>query len=147
MPLYYVKYVCLSRSLLGIVRDPLVYLFPAYTRIPSRWIPYRNRARLANERLRAILADIVEQRKQAIKSNTLPENRKDLLTMMIEACIQAPKENGDNRPYLTDGELIANLAVFFVAGKKAASSRMTLGALLNSMKIKVMKQRLVQPQA
>lgn len=102
---------------LGIVRDPFVYLFPAYTRIPSKFIPYRNRARKANESLRKILSDIIVQRKLDIANGCFndPENPRvpDLLSMMI----MSAAEGHGGSSYLTDGELISNLAVFFVAGK------------------------------
>ena len=105
---------------LGIVRDPLIYLFPAYAAIPSRWIPYRNRARIANEKLRQVLYGIIQERKDAILSNseaTLDEH-KDLLTLMIEASLNKGTisyQHSEER-FLTNGELVANLAVFFVAG-------------------------------
>lgn len=94
-----------------ILRDPLVYLFPAYTSIPSRYIPYRNKSRLANDELRRILYDIVEEKKRSLEHNQIPDQKKDLLTLMIEA---SKAENEDK--YLTNGELVANLSVFFVAG-------------------------------
>ncbi|KAI8085310.1 cytochrome P450 [Thamnidium elegans] len=109
-------YVTLYKEAFSIVRDPFVYLFPAYTRIPSKFIPYRNRARKANESLRKILSDIIVQRKLDIENGCFndPENPKvpDLLSMMI----MSAAEGHSHSSYLTDGELISNLAVFFVAG-------------------------------
>lgn len=108
---------------IGIVRDPFVYLFPAYTRIPSKYIPYRNRARKANENLRKILSDIIIDRKRTVHENNLVLTDDmdlgnvevpDLLTLMIMA---AEDGHVPNTSYLTDGELVSNLAVFFVAGK------------------------------
>jgi cytochrome P450 len=98
----------------AIVRDPFVYLFPAYNRIPSKYIPYRNRARKANEDLRTILTSVINERREAIKNKTFVDNqdKPDLLSLMIMAA-----EEGHGGSYLTDGELISNLAVFFVAGK------------------------------
>lgn len=109
----------------GIVRDPFVYLFPAYNRIPSKYIPYRDRARKANEDLRKILSDIIRDRKESIARHHLTykndddtdawessKSKPDLLTLMIMA---AEDGHGDGS-YLTNGELISNLAVFFVAG-------------------------------
>lgn len=106
---------------IGIVRDPFVYLFPAYTRIPSKYIPYRNRARKANENLRKILVDIIADRKRAIQEKYLTkiddgDKKPDLLTMMIMAAQDHPVGESNSRSFLTDGELISNLAVFFVAG-------------------------------
>lgn len=107
---------------IGIVRDPFVYLFPAYTRIPSKYIPYRNRARKANENLRKILSDIIIDRKRTIRDNNLvltddmdwgKVQVPDLLTLMIMA---AEDGHTPSTSYLTDGELVSNLAVFFVAG-------------------------------
>ncbi|KAI9264060.1 cytochrome P450 [Phascolomyces articulosus] len=108
-------YAVLYKHAFSIVKDPLVYLFPAYTAIPSRWIPYRNRARIANEKLREILYNIIQARKDAILSNTqtMDEN-KDLLTIMIEASMI--KDAHTDEKFLTNGELASNLAVFFVAG-------------------------------
>lgn len=100
---------------IAIVRDPFVYLFPAYNRIPSKYIPYRNRARKANEDLRQILTNVINERREAIKNKTFVDNNEkpDLLSLMIMAA-----EGGHGGgSYLTDGELISNLAVFFVAGK------------------------------
>ncbi|KAI8391074.1 cytochrome P450 [Radiomyces spectabilis] len=120
-------YATLYKEAFSIVRDPLVYLFPAYTRIPSRWIPYRYRARQANERLRQILYKIIEDRKQAITDNTNnDQSKKDLLTMMIEASVTqfSPDSDslGSSHAFLTDGELVSNLAVFFVAGHETTAS-------------------------
>ncbi|KAI8150287.1 cytochrome P450 [Fennellomyces sp. T-0311] len=113
-------YAVLYKHAFSIVRDPFVYLFPAYTSIPSRWIPYRNRARIANEKLRRILFDIIEDRKQEILANPDADDRnKDLLTLMIEASMT---KDDDNDRYLTNGELVANLAVFFVAGHETTAS-------------------------
>ncbi|KAI9484646.1 cytochrome P450 [Zychaea mexicana] len=115
-------YAVLYKHAFSIVRDPLVYLFPAYTAVPSRWIPYRNRARIANEKLRRILYDIIQERKDSILAN--PEEvdeHKDLLTLMIEASL-ITGEHGDNDRFLTNGELVANLAVFFVAGHETTAS-------------------------
>jgi cytochrome P450 len=110
--------------MIGIVRDPFVYLFPAYNRIPSKYIPYRNRARKANEGLRKLLSDIIAERKLAVQNKSfttvadeeeVEEGKKpDLLSLMIMA---AQEGHGNDGSYLTDGELISNLAVFFVAGK------------------------------
>lgn len=90
-------------------------MFPAYNRIPSKYIPYRNRARKANEDLRTILTSVINERREAIKNKTFVDNedKPDLLSLMIMAA-----EEGHGGSYLTDGELISNLAVFFVAGKK-----------------------------
>ncbi|KAI7851852.1 cytochrome P450 [Circinella umbellata] len=113
-------YAVLYKHAFSIVRDPLVYLFPAYAAIPSRWIPYRNRARIANEKLRRVLYGIIQERKNAILSNTEAtlDKHKDLLTLMIEAALNEdtlPPHRSEDR-FLTNGELVANLAVFFVAG-------------------------------
>lgn len=89
----------------------MIYLFPAYTSIPSHYIPYRNKARIANNELRRILYDIVEKKKQYLEDNNVPDQEKDLLTLMIEA---SKADNEDK--YLSNGELVANLSVFFVAG-------------------------------
>ncbi|KAI8646173.1 cytochrome P450 [Parasitella parasitica] len=113
-------YATLYKEAFSIVRDPLVYLFPAYTRIPSKYIPYRNRARKANENLRKILSDIIIDRKRKIRDNHLVlsndlnssgADEPDLLTLMIMA---AEDGHVPNNSYLTDGELVSNLAVFFV---------------------------------
>ncbi|KAI8969266.1 cytochrome P450 [Mycotypha africana] len=104
-------YATLYKQAFSIVRDPFVYLFPAYARIPSKYIPYRNRARLANESLRKILADIITERRNAIGRGS---NNKDLLSLMIMA---ANGHSDNTNAYLTDGELVSNLAVFFVAEK------------------------------
>jgi cytochrome P450 len=118
------RFHCIHFSLIGIVRDPFVYLFPAYTRIPSKYIPYRNRARKANEDLRKILVDIIADRKRVIQEKSLTQaadgdgdKRPDLLTMMITAA----QDHSNSRSFLTDGELISNLAVFFVAGNLCGS--------------------------
>lgn len=96
-----------------------MYLFPLYTAIPSRLIPYRNRARKANEELRRILLEITQQRRETIlKGERNKEDQEDLLSMMIRASL--PQERQDAEPYLTNGELVANLSVFFVAGKHDA---------------------------
>ncbi|RCI03661.1 cytochrome P450-dit2 [Rhizopus stolonifer] len=105
-------YSNLYKEAFSIVRDPLVYLFPAYTRIPSRWIPYRNRARLANERLRTIFYTVLKEKKKQ-----KPEKNADLLSLMVEA-----NRGGLDMAYLTDGELIANLSTFFVAGHETTAS-------------------------
>ncbi|KAI7898137.1 cytochrome P450 [Cokeromyces recurvatus] len=111
-------YAVIYKRAFSIVRDPLVYLFPAYTRIPSRFIPYRNRARQANEHLRKLLSDIIMDRKRLIHENKIdmddPKKKPDLLTLMIMAA--EDPTNTHNKFYLTDGELVSNLAVFFVAG-------------------------------
>jgi cytochrome P450 len=112
------KILITKKLCLGIARDPFVYLFPAYTKIPSKMIPYRNRARLANERLRKILIDIISERKQSLENKSPMDNHKqDLLTLMIAAA----KEGHGNPNYLTDGELVSNLAVFFVAGHETTA--------------------------
>ncbi|KAK4522108.1 Fe-S cluster-binding ribosome biosynthesis protein [Mucor velutinosus] len=121
-------YATLYKEAFSIVRDPFVYLFPAYTRIPSKYIPYRNRARKANENLRKILSDIIVDRKRTIRENSLvlsddmdSSNAQglDLLTLMIMA---AEGGHVPNASYLTDGELVSNLAVFFVAGHETTAS-------------------------
>jgi cytochrome P450 len=99
-------YSTLYKEAFSIVRDPLVYLFPAYTRIPSKWIPYRNRAQVANERLRKIFYEVIEEKKAA------PSTSSDLLSLMIKA-----NHSESDIAYLTDDELISNLSTFFVAGK------------------------------
>ncbi|GAA5805405.1 hypothetical protein HPULCUR_010921 [Helicostylum pulchrum] len=113
-------YVTLYKE--AFMRDPFVYLFPAYTRIPSKFIPYRNRARKANESLRKILSDIIVQRKLDIANGCFndPENPRvpDLLSMMI----MSAAEGHGHSSYLTDGELVSNLAVFFVAGHETTAS-------------------------
>ncbi|KAL0140400.1 cytochrome P450 [Mucor lusitanicus] len=121
-------YATLYKEAFSIVRDPFVYLFPAYTRIPSKYIPYRNRARKANENLRKILSDIIVDRKRTIRENNLVlsddldtsnPQAPDLLTLMIMA---AEDGHVPNTSYLTDGELVSNLAVFFVAGHETTAS-------------------------
>ncbi|RCI04939.1 cytochrome P450-dit2 [Rhizopus stolonifer] len=106
----------------GIVRDPLVYLFPAYARIPSRYIPYRNRARKANENLRKLLSNIIQDRKSKIQDHVSEEKdyKPDLLTLMIMAAKE--HRSVDSSFFLTDGELVSNLAVFFVAGHETTAS-------------------------
>ncbi|CEP06874.1 hypothetical protein [Parasitella parasitica] len=121
-------YATLYKEAFSIVRDPLVYLFPAYTRIPSKYIPYRDRARKANENLRKILSDIIIDRKRKIREINLVlsddmsssgADEPDLLTLMIMA---AEDGHVPNSSYLTDGELVSNLAVFFVAGHETTAS-------------------------
>ncbi|EPB83718.1 hypothetical protein HMPREF1544_09512 [Mucor circinelloides 1006PhL] len=121
-------YATLYKEAFSIVRDPFVYLFPAYTRIPSKYIPYRNRARKANENLRQILSDIIVDRKRMIREKSLVfsddidssnSQAPDLLTLMIMA---AEEGHVPNTSYLTDGELVSNLAVFFVAGHETTAS-------------------------
>lgn len=86
-------------------------------------IPYRNRARIANERLRKILSDIIADRKRLLARKTLDDSKQDLLTLMIAA---AQEGHGGGSSYLTDGELVSNLAVFFVAGKKKRKQLMVI---------------------
>ncbi|KAG1139925.1 hypothetical protein G6F37_008607 [Rhizopus arrhizus] len=104
-------YSTLYKEAFSIVRDPLVYLFPAYTRIPSKWIPYRNRAQVANERLRKIFYEVIEEKKAA------PSTSSDLLSLMIKA-----NHSESDIAYLTDDELISNLSTFFVAGHETTAS-------------------------
>lgn len=105
-------YAIQYKEAFSIVRDPFVYLFPAYTRLPSRLIPYRNRARKANENLRWLLQDIIKEKKESPSTKSNP----DLLSLMI----MATNHDKTSKEYLTDGELISNIAVFFVAGKEIA---------------------------
>lgn len=95
-----------------------MYLFPLYTAIPSRLIPYRNRARKANEKLRRVLLEITQQRREAILKGEGPkeDEQEDLLSMMIRASLPQQQRHDAAQPYLTNGELVANLSVFFVAG-------------------------------
>ncbi|KAI9487372.1 MAG: cytochrome P450 [Benjaminiella poitrasii] len=121
-------YAVIYKRAFSIVRDPLVYLFPAYTRIPSRFIPYRNRARQANENLRKLLSDIILDRKRKIregKIETEGNKKPDLLTLMIMAAEDGSDPHGNS--FLTDGELVSNLAVFFVAEKARAEVIKVLG--------------------
>ncbi|KAI9278007.1 cytochrome P450 [Sporodiniella umbellata] len=106
------KYTRLYEEAFSIVRDPWVYLFPAYTRIPTHWIPYRHRARMANEHLRALFDKLLKQRKQSMDSK-----RTDLLSLLVQA-----NSGLSDRAYLTDNELMANMATFFVAGHETTAS-------------------------
>ncbi|ORE01264.1 cytochrome P450 [Rhizopus microsporus var. microsporus] len=103
-------YAIQYKEAFSIVRDPFVYLFPAYTYLPSRLIPYRNRARKANENLRQLLQDIIKKKKESPSTKSNP----DLLSLMI----MATNHDKTGKEYLTDGELVSNIAVFFVAGKE-----------------------------
>ncbi|CEI87192.1 hypothetical protein RMCBS344292_01611 [Rhizopus microsporus] len=107
-------YAIQYKEAFSIVRDPFVYLFPAYTRLPSRLIPYRNRARKANENLRWLLQDIIKEKKESPSTKSNP----DLLSLMI----MATNHDKTSKEYLTDGELISNIAVFFVAGHETTAS-------------------------
>ncbi|CDH60345.1 cytochrome p450 [Lichtheimia corymbifera JMRC:FSU:9682] len=117
-------YALLYKEAFSIVRDPLVYLFPLYTAIPSRLIPYRNRARKANEKLRRVLLEITQQRREAILKGEGPkeDEQEDLLSMMIRASLPQQQRHDAAQPYLTNGELVANLSVFFVAGHETTAS-------------------------
>lgn len=44
------------------------------------------------------------------------DEQEDLLSMMIRASLPQQQRHDAAQPYLTNGELVANLSVFFVAG-------------------------------
>ncbi|CEG83885.1 hypothetical protein RMATCC62417_17751 [Rhizopus microsporus] len=100
-------YAIQYKEAFSIVRDPFVYLFPAYTRLPSRLIPYRNRARKANENLRQLLQDIIKEKKESPSTKSNP----DLLSLMI----MATNHDKTGKEYLTDGhETTASAASSFL---------------------------------
>ncbi|RCH98259.1 cytochrome P450-dit2 [Rhizopus azygosporus] len=92
--------------------DPVINVFSSYSFILDRIYPRRRRGVIATRKLGEKFLEIAQQKRMEIKSGVyadVPDNEKDLLTLMLEA-----EEKGG--VWTSEDELRHNIAVLFLAG-------------------------------
>ncbi|KAI8577964.1 hypothetical protein K450DRAFT_249249 [Umbelopsis ramanniana AG] len=120
------EYATIYNEAFKIIQDPIQFLFPSFSKLPASWFAYRQKAVVASRKFRQLLTGIVETRKQAfIESLETGHNQElidmDLLTMLINANLN---QDGSST-YLTDSELISNLAIFYAAGHETTANALS----------------------
>ncbi|CEG78030.1 hypothetical protein RMATCC62417_12694 [Rhizopus microsporus] len=92
--------------------DPVINVFSSYSFIFDRIYPRRRRGAIATRKLGEKFLEIAQRKRMEIRSGSyadVPDNEKDLLTLMLEA-----EEKGDT--WTSEDELRHNIAMLFLAG-------------------------------
>ncbi|CDS05134.1 hypothetical protein LRAMOSA07663 [Lichtheimia ramosa] len=101
-------------------KNPLFFLFPILEQRYLFLFPDRQKVHNELSIFLGMMSDIISKKKQllqekGVNSNTIADNEKDLLALMIEA-----ENDGEGR--LSNDELLSNLCVFFLAGHDTTAS-------------------------
>ncbi|CEP15817.1 hypothetical protein [Parasitella parasitica] len=102
--------------------NPFVNIFASLDFLVKYISPERRRVIKATDEFNSMLGELADKRRQEIldgEKKNIPENEKDLLTLMIEADIR------DNIKTTTT-ELRHNMAIFFLAGHDSTANTLSL---------------------
>ncbi|CEP08816.1 hypothetical protein [Parasitella parasitica] len=104
------------------MQDPLYFFFPILDQALLWLSPKRQAVHEEMRRFANMLSEVIKKKRQDIESgvqnDNLPENEKDVLTLLIES-----EQRGEGA--LTDEELRSNLHVLFVAGHDTTSNALS----------------------
>ncbi|KAG2181485.1 hypothetical protein INT44_008298 [Umbelopsis vinacea] len=120
------EYSAIYNEAFEIMKDPIQFLFPSFSKLPASWFAYRQRVVVAGGKFKQLLVGIVETRKQEVLKNLESGHDQKLLDMdLLTMLIHANLNQDGSSTYLTDGELISNLGVFYVAGHETTANALS----------------------
>ncbi|CAO3616489.1 unnamed protein product [Cunninghamella blakesleeana] len=104
------------------LRNPTSFLLPFVDRHLPFLIPGRAKMLKAVRKLNQLIIEMADERRQLLKdaaySDSIPENEKDVLTLMLEAEARGEFE-------ATDDQIRSNLAILFLAGHETTANTMS----------------------